>query len=129
MVLAAETVQTVYPTTEEPGQGWKRADALLDPAAPFPHRATSTIAVPRGLGPWFDWRSRGVQVVQATAEVTNQEHPADTATVCARVLRVTLTEVTADGARTEVEPATTYFATATRTDATQPWRVSALQQG
>lgn len=126
MVLVTETVLSVRPLSEQPGDAWRRADAVLSPEGHFPHRGPQ-VSVPRGRGPWFDWQARGVERVEAHARVTNEEHPADTDTVAARVLEVHLTEVTTDGTRTG-GPVQTYYVTTTRTGPEEPWRVEALMQ-
>lgn len=126
MVLAAETVLSVYPQSEEPGDSWWRADAVLSPKGHFPHRGEQ-VEVPRGRGQWFDWQSRGVEWVEARATVTTDEHPPDTDTIAARVLEVQLTERAASGASRGVEYQT-YYTTVTRSGPDEPWLVETLAQ-
>lgn len=126
MVLVAETVLTVYPQSEEPGDAWWRADEVLSPEGQFPHRAEK-VEVPRGRGQWLDWQSRGIEMVEAQATVTNEDHPPDTDTIAARVLSVDLTEHAPRGGRRLVERQT-YYVTVTRGGADEPWLVEALMQ-
>lgn len=126
MVLVAETVLTVYPQSDEPGDSWWRADDVLSPGGQFPHRGEQ-VAVPRGRGQWFDWRNRGVEEVQANVTVTNDDRPADTDTVAARVLEVQLTERTGTGPG-RLAATQTYYATVTRDTVDDPWRLDVLMQ-
>jgi len=126
MVLVTETVLSVRPLSEDPGDSWRRADPVLSQTGTFPHRGP-TLEVPRGRGQWFDWQGRGIEQVVAHAKVTDEEHPPDTETVAARVLAVDLEEVGQDGTR-YVGDSMTYYVMVTRSDPDDPWRVDSLMR-
>jgi len=126
MVLVAETVFSVRPLSEEPGDAWRRADPVLSETGTFPHRGPM-VDVPRGRGQWFDWQGRGIERVVAHVKVTDEEHPADTDTVAARVLAVDLEEIGQDGTHYAGD-SMTYYAMVTRSDPDDPWRVDSLMQ-
>ncbi|WP_406279381.1 hypothetical protein OH799_11885 [Nocardia sp. NBC_00881] len=122
VMTAAVTTVFSYRPSEHADQrvAFRAARSLMDPR--FADRAESAALVwaPVSADQWQQWRSDAVSIA-ASARVTSDDHPTDTATTASRVVAVGL------------EPGNqppimwTVYARATRTTAASAWLLSGME--
>ncbi|WP_063041797.1 hypothetical protein [Nocardia pseudovaccinii] len=100
---------------------FQHAKPLLDPAFAAAGESAATVFTPITAARWQEWRTQLVSVT-ATARITGDDHPPDTATLMSRVLGVDLH-------LGEASPAMRFavYAHVTRSGLSSPWLVAALE--
>lgn len=127
MTAAAQRVFSYEPATQEStANSFQAAGPLLDPTYAGEVGASASMLAPVTGATWARWKADG-DTVTATAQVTSDEHPADTATSAMRVVAVIQHVIGPNGKPADDDINTTVYMTATRASAASPWLVSMIR--
>ncbi|MEV5835384.1 hypothetical protein [Nocardia sp. NPDC052112] len=119
---AIAAVFTYRPETQADQRvAFQLAKPLLEPEFAAAGESAATVLTPITAARWQQWRTQHVGMT-ATARITGDDHPPDTATSMSRVLAVDLHPG-------DASPAMGFavYAHATRSGLSSPWLVSALE--
>ena len=120
LTVVVQTIFTYTPGAEaDPRAAFRAAAPLMQPSFGTRTEPSATALLPISVSTWQRWRNEAI-TVRTAVHVRADDHPADSPTTVHRVLSVELQPSDSHPIQAAV------YATARRTDLTQPWLLSAI---